>query len=51
MAARAQKPYWVDDQLYRHEAYFYGESDADSRTMTVNVQRLPVDVDRAFYTP
>lgn len=51
MLPTAQKPYWVDDQLNRHEAYFYGESDSDSRAMAVNVQGCPLTLIAPLYTP
>ena len=38
MPLEIQKPYWVDDQLNLHEAYFYDESERDSRPIPLEVQ-------------
>ncbi len=38
MAETAQKPYWIDELLGKHEAYFYGESDRDSRTISLTIR-------------
>jgi hypothetical protein len=38
MPPSAQQPYWVDEDLYRYEAYFYGESASDSRPITLKVR-------------
>jgi hypothetical protein len=38
MAETAQKPYWIDELLGRQEAYFYGESDRDSRTILLTIR-------------
>jgi hypothetical protein len=51
MPPTAQKPYWVDDQLNLHEAYFYGESASDSRAVTVNVQGCPLTLIAPLYAP
>jgi hypothetical protein len=38
MPPTAQKPYWVDEDLNKHEAYFYGESASDSRPIALKAQ-------------
>jgi hypothetical protein len=51
MPPTAEKPYWVDDQLNLHEAYFYGESESDSRPLALNVQGRPLTLIAPFYVP
>ncbi len=36
MPPTTQKPYWIDEQLGKHEAYFYGES--DGRVVSLEIQ-------------
>jgi hypothetical protein len=51
MPPTAQKPYWVDDQLNLHEAYFYGESESDSRPIALTVQSRSLTLIAPAYVP
>ena len=46
-----QKPYWVDDQLNLHEAYFYDESERDSRPIPLEVQNRSLNLIAPNYVP
>jgi hypothetical protein len=51
MPPTAQKPYWVDEDLNLHEAYFYGESTSDSRPMALNVRGRSLTLIAPLYVP
>jgi hypothetical protein len=51
MPDTAQKPFWIDEQLSNHEAYFYDESDHDSRTISLNIQGRPLKLIAPHYVP
>jgi hypothetical protein len=51
MPSAARKPYWVDDQLNLHEAYFYDESERDSRSITLKVQNRSLNLIAPNYVP
>src|SRR5438477_2442082 len=51
MPPTAQKPYWVDEQLNLHEAYFYGESESDSRPIALKAQGRSLTLIAPRYVP
>jgi hypothetical protein len=51
MPDTAQKPYWIDEQLGKHEAYFYGESDHDARTISLNIRGRTLSLIAPHYVP
>jgi hypothetical protein len=51
MPPTALKPYWVDEQLNLHEAYFYGESEPDSRPIALKVQGRALTLIAPVYIP
>jgi hypothetical protein len=51
MPLEIQKPYWVDDQLNLHEAYFYDESERDSRPIPLEVQNRALSLIAPNYVP
>jgi hypothetical protein len=46
-----QKPYWVDEALNKHEAYFYGESASDSRSIAFSAQGRSLTLIVPLYVP
>jgi hypothetical protein len=51
MPPTARKPYWVDEDLNLHEAYFYGESASDSRPMALTVKGRSLTLIAPLYVP
>jgi hypothetical protein len=51
MPTTAQKPYWVDEDLNKHEAYFYGESASDSRPIALKAQGRSLTLIAPLYVP
>ncbi len=51
MPSTAQKPYWVDEDLKKHEAYFYGESASDSRPISLDVRGHSLTLIAPLYVP
>ena len=51
MTPTTQKPYWVDEDLNLHEAYFYGESASDSRQIALSVRGRALTLIAPLYIP
>ena len=49
MPPSLSKPYWVDEQLPKHEGYSYGDSDA--RLIAIEVDGKVVTVITPHYVP
>jgi hypothetical protein len=51
MPPTVEKPYWVDEDLRKHEAYFYGESASDSRSIALKAQGRSLTLIVPLYVP
>jgi hypothetical protein len=51
MAPATQQLYWIDEDLNKHEAYFYGESAFDSQPVALNIRGHLLTLIAPLYVP